>query len=453
MATAAPAQALPLATQIENVFTEALQPYASNPRKHSRKQVRQIANSIKEFGFNNPLLVDAANRVIAGHGRLEAAKLLGRATVPILRIEHLTEAQKRAYTIADNKLAENSHWDPALLTLEFSALLETDFDGQLTGFATAEIDKFVNPFQGDDDEYLPEVKVDEAPVSRAKDLWLLGEHRLYCGDSTLRESYEMALNGQFAQMVFTDPPYNVKIDGHVSGNGKVKHGEFAMASGEMSKTEFTAFLHTICQQLVAHSTDGSIHFICIDWRHIGELLDAAKPTFTEVKNLCVWNKDNGGMGSLYRSKHELVFVFKKGKAPHTNNVELGKHGRDRTNVWNYAGANSMRKGRQEKLAMHPTVKPVAMVADAIKDCSNRGDCILDAFGGSGSTLIAAHQTGRKAALIEFDPQYVDVTIRRFEKLYKVKAIHGQTKETFREMARQRAAETATVPANGEGGHD
>lgn len=453
MATAAPAQAYPLATEIELVPTEILQPYARNPRKHSRKQIRQIAHSIEEFGFTNPLLVDADNGVIAGHGRLEAAKLLGRPTVPILRIEHLTEAQKRAYVIADNRLAENSAWDPAILTLEFGELLDTEFDVQLTGFDTAEIDKLVNPYQGDDDEQVPEIQPKATQVSVLGDVWELGEHRLYCGDSTLVESYQAALNGAFAQMVFTDPPYNVKIDGHVSGNGKVTHGEFAMASGEMTPEQFTTFLTTICRHLVNHAIDGSLHFICMDWRHASELLQAALSTFTEFKNLCVWNKDNAGMGSLYRSKHELVFVFKKGKASHTNNIQLGKHGRDRTNVWNYAGANSMRKGRQEKLAMHPTVKPVAMVADAIKDCSNRGDWILDPFGGSGSTLIAAQKTGRKAALIELDPGYVDVMVHRFEKLYKIKAIHGETKETFREMARQRGQETATVQAKGEGGHD
>jgi DNA modification methylase len=222
------------------------------------------------------------------------------------------------------------------------------------------------------------------------------------------------MDGARAQMVFTDPPYNVPIQGHVSGSGAIKHREFAMAAGEMTAVEFTAFLRTAFERLVEASRDGSIHFICMDWRHMGEMLAAGADTYTELKNLIVWAKDNGGMGTFYRSRHELIFAFKSGTAPHINAFELGQHGRYRTNVWTYRGVNTLRAGRMEELALHPTVKPVQMIADAIKDVSQRGAIVLDLFGGSGSTLIAAHKTGRRAYLCELDPIYCDRIIARWE---------------------------------------
>jgi len=216
-------------------------------------------------------------------------------------------------------------------------------------------------------------------------------------------------------MVFTDPPYNVPVNGHICGLGKVQHEEFIMASGEMSEADFTDFLTRVAMNLAAFSVDGSIHYICMDWRHIVELSAAGRSAYSELKNLVVWNKDNGGMGAFYRSKHEFVFVFKNGTAAHINNFSLGQHGRYRTNVWDYAGVNTLKADRDEELAMHPTVKPVEMVADAIRDCSRRGGVILDAFSGSGTTIMAAEQTGRRARAIELDPRYVDVAVRRWQK--------------------------------------
>lgn len=424
----------------------SLKPYARNPRTHSAKQIRQIAESIREFGFTNPVLVDRDGGVIAGHGRIEAAKLLGIERIPTIRLEQMTEAQKRAYVIADNKLAENARWDPALLAIEFRYLAELDleFDLTVTGFETGEIDFLV---QGDADRKFD--KADEIPETAATavtvlgDHWLLGRHHLLCADATSIHSFDRLLGDEKAQMVFTDPPYNVRIDGHVCGSGSIKHREFAMASGEMSEAEFTAFLLTVFENLKSSSVDGSMHFICMDWRHSFELLSAGRATYTELKNLCVWSKDNGGMGSLYRSKHELVFVFKKGENPHINNVLLGRHGRNRTNVWEYAGVNSMRAGRLDELAMHPTVKPVPLVADAILDCSRRGGMILDCFGGSGTSLIAAEKTGRRGYLIELDPIYIDVTIRRFQKLVGESAIHGDSGLTFDQVQEQRAEDAAS----------
>lgn len=421
-----------------------LEPCANNPRTHSKKQTEQIAASIRAFGFTNPILVDEFGGVIAGHGRLDAAKLMGLDRVPTIRLDDLSEAQIRAYVIADNKLAENAGWDDELLALELQGLIDLDFDVMLTGFEMGEVDVLIDGLDAgaasDPADQTPDVDETSEPVSRLGDLWLLGPHKLLCADATSPESYLRLLSNADAQMVFADPPYNVPISGHVSSLGAVNHPEFAMASGEMSRPEFTRFLKRVFDQLAFFSSDGSIHFHCMDWRHLGEMLDAANGVYTELKNLCIWNKTNAGMGALYRSKHELVFVFKNGRASHVNNVELGKHGRYRTNVWDYAGANTFGRDRDEALAMHPTVKPVALVADAIKDCSNRGGLILDPFAGSGTTIIAADKTGRVAAAIELDPIYVDVAIKRWQHLTGGEAVHAETDMTFEQMRVQRAKE-------------
>lgn len=424
--------------RLESMAVADLRPHDRNPRTHSKKQVEQIAESIRRFGFTNPVLVDRDGQVIAGHGRIEAAKLLGMATVPVLRLEHMTEAEKRAYVIADNRLAELAGWDNDLLALELSAVaeLDGDFDLALTGFDVAEIEALLNSLESGEQQEEGPVQIDEqAPVvSRVGDMWQLGDHALICGDATDPEVYRRLLDQEKAQMVFTDPPYNVPVNGHICGLGKVQHDEFVMASGEMTEEQFTTFLRTVTSNLAAFSDDGSIHYVCMDWRHMGELLAAGRSAYSELKNLVVWNKDNGGMGAFYRSKHELVFVFKNGSAPHINNFGLGQHGRYRTNVWDYAGVNSLKADRDEELAMHPTVKPAAMVADAIRDCSRRGGVILDAFSGSGTTIIAAEQTGRRVRAIELDPRYVDVAIRRWQQLTGGKATLAGSDSTFDELS-------------------
>jgi DNA modification methylase len=414
----------------------SLKPRSRNPRTHTKKQIRQIADSIKRFGFTNPILVDNDNTIIAGHGRVEAAEILQIETVPVIYLADLSEAEIRAYVIADNKLAENAGWDRDMLAIELQGLLELnlDFDLTITGFEAPEIDILLNsqkPEKADLADQVPQPD-DKAPVSRSGDLWLLGRHKLLCGDATKQESFVALLGEEKAEMVFTDPPYNVPIDGHVCGLGKVKHAEFAMASGEMSEAEFVAFLKGVFLNLTAFSSDGSMHFVCMDWRHTFELMSAARAAYDEFKNICVWNKTNGGMGSLYRSKHELVFVFKHGVAPHINNVELGKHGRYRTNVWDYAGVNTFGSERSD-LALHPTVKPVSLVADAMLDCSTRGGIVLDCFGGSGTTLIAAEKIGRSARLIEFDPKYVDTIIERYQQFTGDEAVLAHSKASFNDM--------------------
>lgn len=424
---------------IETMPVSALEPYARNPRRHTKQQIRQIAKSIETFDWTNPILIDGSGGVIAGHGRLEAAKLLGLERVPTIRLADMTEAQVRAYVIADNRLAELAGWDDELLAIELQALTEIDldFDIEITGFATAEIDGLITGLNGteDDDEAdrLPEIDETTPPITQAGDLWLLGRHRLLCADATKADSFTHLMDGEAARMVFTDPPYNVPIDGHVCGLGSVKHAEFAMASGEMSEAEFVAFLQTVLGHMADVSMDGAIHFVCMDWRHLFELLTAGRKVYSDLKNLCVWNKTNGGMGSLYRSKHELVAVFKAGEAPHVNNVELGVHGRYRTNVWDYAGINTFGKDRDAELAMHPTVKPVALVEDAVLDCSRRGDIVLDAFSGSGTTLIAAERSGRRGFGLELDPQYVDATLKRFRDFTGEEPVHAASGLTLADL--------------------
>ena len=313
--------------QLEYLPISGLRPWRRNARTHSRKQVRQIADSIRRFGFTNPVLVDQENTILAGHGRVAAAELLTMSEVPCLRIESMTAAEKQAYVIADNKLALNAGWDEEILAEEMKALseLDLDFDLTLTGFAMAEIDSLVDslvPEEAGDpaDDRLPV----EAPLRCHRgDIWQLGPHLLICGDARDPDTVAALMGVEQAQMVFTDPPYNVRIDGNVGGLGSIRHREFAMASGEMTKTEFTGFLKASFGNLARHSSDGSIHYICMDWRHMAEMLESGGSIYTELKNLIVWAKDNGGMGTFYRSRHELIFAFKNGAAPHHNHLSWG----------------------------------------------------------------------------------------------------------------------------------
>lgn len=414
----------------------------TNPRTHTAKQIKQIAASIQEFGFVNPVLVDGAGSIVAGHARVEAAKSLGMTDIPTVCVDHLSPAQIRAYVIADNRLAESAGWDRALLAIELNELaVDLNFDVTVTGFETAEIDLLISEAHGqapDELDDVPPVDRSAPAVSRLGDLWKIGDHYLLCGDALAPASYETLLQGNKAQMVFCDPPYNVPVIGHVSGKGKTRHREFVMASGEMTEAEFTKFLDSVFRNLVKASIDGSIHFICMDWRHVHETITAGMKSYSELKNICVWAKTNAGMGSLYRSQHEFVLVYKNGSAKHINNVELGRFGRNRTNIWSYAGANSFGASRDEDLEMHPTVKPLRLVADAIMDCSNRGGIILDVFAGSGTTLLAAEQTGRRGYAIELDPHYVDLTLRRFGKRLGLKATQVNTGLSFEELGRKRS---------------
>lgn len=406
-----------MAFQLERLDPHTLKPSPRNARTHDEQQIRQIVDSIKAFGFTNPLLIDEADGIIAGHGRLEAAKELGLTEVPAIRLSHLSDPEKRALTLADNKIALNACWDMELLASELAELSEIDlaFDLEITGFEVPEIDLIIEGANAKKSltEVAPEPDQTIPPICQPGDLWLLGLHRVLCGDARNGDDYERLMDGALAHAGFTDPPYNVPISGHVCGSGKVRHREFAEASGEMSEEAFEAFLRETLTYCAKHSQEGAVWFACMDWRHVGEIRSAGLSAFDEWLNMCVWAKTNGGMGSLYRSQHELVFVFRKGKTSHRNNVQLGKFGRNRTNLWTYAGVNTFRKGRMEELQAHPTAKPVEMVKDAVLDVSRRGEIVLDPFLGSGSTLIAAERSGRIAYGLEIDPAYVDVILRRW----------------------------------------
>ena len=430
---------------------DTLKPDPTNPRRHSKKQIRQIADSIKVFGFIVAILIDRNGKIICGHGRLMAARALGITEVPTVCFDHLTEAQIRAFMIADNRLIEIAIWDDRFLAeqLKDLSLSGLDFSLEVTGFEMGEIDLRIASLedtlpQGDDPaDALPETPAGP-PVSKIGDDWRLGRNRLLCGSALDTLAFRALMGEERAAMVFADPPYNVEIDGHASGLGAIHHRPFPMASGEMDKAEFTTFLVQACRNLASSSAAGSLHFICMDWRHLDELLAAGAEAYGELKNLCIWVKDNAGMGSLYRSQHELILVFKQRGGAHRNNVQLGQFGRNRSNVWRYPGANSFARCGAEGnlLALHPTVKPVAMVADAILDCTERGDIVLDAFLGSGTTIIAAERTGRRCYGLELDPVYVDTAIRRWQALTGDKARHAVNGRVFDDLAREAEAADA-----------
>jgi hypothetical protein len=416
-----------------------LEPNPNNARTHSKAQIRKIADSIETFGWTNPLLVDGSNRVLCGHGRLAAAKLLGSAEVPVIAIDDLTVEQKRAYALADNRLAELAGWDLELVAVEIKDLMELNVDVGVIGFDPPMIELMMEDLHEapEPDDVVPDLAGRPA-ISKLGDVWSLGRHRLLCGDAMDSASFIALMSGEKAQIVITDPPYNVRV-ADVSRVGQYR--EFAMASGEMTDPEFETFLGTIMAQLVAFSVPGSLHFIFMDWRHLYPLLTAGRRHYAGYKNLCVWTKTNFGMGSLYRSQHELIAVFMTGVAPQPAIAGV-QQGRNRSNVWRYAGTNTFRDGRDQDLADHPTVKPVAMIIDAIKDGSQRGDAVLDCFAGAGTTILAAERTGRRAFAMEIDPLYVDTAVQRWQTATGRDAILIKTGQTYDELNPSRVEKPA-----------
>lgn len=412
-----------------------------NPRTHSKKQVAQIASSIDKVGFTNPILIDEEGQILAGHGRRAAAHKAGLTVVPTITLRGLTQAQRRVYVIADNKLALNSGWDEIILAEAFKYLSDPEIALEgVTGFETVEIDSLMEllaPGADSRADVVPELP--STAVSHLGDVWVLGDHRLVCGDAKNAETYAALMGDDKARMIFADPPFNVRVRGHVSGLGRVQHREFAEASGEMTPEQFIQFLVATMTLTGEHCLDGAIGYWFMDWAHMSEMLTAINGASLEHKQLVMWTKPNAGMGAFYRSQHELVFVTKRGRAPHVNNFGLGGHGRYRTNVWSYAGMNSFGRHRDRLLALHPTVKPVALVEDAIKDVSHRGDIVLDPFGGSGTTLIAAEKCKRRARLVEIDPLYCDVIVRRWQEFTRGKVRLASSGLTFAEVAAGRAS--------------
>jgi DNA modification methylase len=427
---------------------DELKPNPRNARTHSRKQIRKIAASIKEFGFLNPILADDSNTVLAGHGRLEAARWLGLDHVPVLSFNHLSDAQKRTYVIADNKIAELAGFDREILAIELGELIELlpakGLDIALTGFDIGEIDLLLADMAQpatQPEDIVPALP--RQPTTQRGDLWRLGKHRLLCGDARELASFLRLMDGALAAAVFCDPPYNLRVR-TIGGRGRVRHPEFAFASGEMSRAEFRSFLSETLGHGVRASAPGAVHYVCMDWRHVCDLIEVGDELYDLMLNLVVWNKTNAGQGSFYRSQFELIGVFRVGDHPHRNNVELGRFGRNRSNVWTYAGVNTFGRDRMDALAAHPTVKPVALVADALLDCTARGDVVLDQFAGSGTTILAAEKVGRIGFGIEYEPGYVDVAINRWQTLTKLEAVLAEDGRTFEEVCAARA--------NAESGH-
>jgi len=424
--------------EIEQVAPNAIRANPRNARTHDRHQIEQIAASIRAFGFTNPILLDEAGVIIAGHGRLAAAERLGLNEVPVLRIAHLNAVEKRALMLADNKIALNAGWDLDILAAELADLssLDVDLDIDLTGFEMGEIDVIldgVGEGPSNEPEIAPLPNPDMPAVTRRGDIWLLGPHRVMCGDALSLADLDLLMKGDVADAGFTDPPYNVPVNGHVTGKGQVRHREFVQGSGEMSAEGFASFLTDALSNAARVSRDRAVWFACMDWRHLAEMLRAGGDAFDEMLNLCVWAKTNGGMGSLYRSQHELVFVFRKGSAGHRNNVQLGRYGRNRTNLWTYPGVNTFREGRMDELTAHPTAKPVAMIRDALLDVSARGEIVLDTFLGGGATLMAAEMCGRVARGVELDPLYVDVALRRWRTATSTEPIRQNDEASFSDL--------------------
>ena len=408
-------------------------------RSHTKDQIQKLATSIQTFGFNVPVLIDEEGKVLAGNARVEAARLIGLPEVPCVQLAHMTEAQKRAFVIAANRIAEESSWDREALKIEFEELaaLDLGFSLEVTGFTEPQIDAIVLGGEGGGEKGDAIPTVSGAPASQLGDLWLLGDHRLLCADATDPASLKTLLGDEQARTVFTDAPYKLEIAGQVTSGGK--HGEFVMASGEMSDAEFTAFLIKVAIQIEAALIPGGLAFFCMDHRHIRHTLDGADAARLQFLNLIVWDKTAGGMGSMYRSRHELIFLFKKTGGSHVNRVELGKNGRNRSNVWAYAGVNGFGAAKAKARELHPTVKPLALVRDAILDSTERGDVVVDLFNGSGTTLIAAEQSGRRGRATELDPQYVDVGIIRWEDFTGREATLAATGQTFAQVRAERAA--------------
>jgi DNA modification methylase len=412
---------------------------APKRRVHSASEVHiaEVQASIETFGFARPILVSEDLTIVDGVDAVEAARRLGLTTLPCIVIDHLGEEELRLLTIAINRLPQKAEWDLDVLRIEFEQLADLGAPIEVSGFEAPEIDILL--LEDEDDAARPEPGPLEPErrsraVSAPGDLWLLGEHRILNGNALVPDDYDALLAGTKVRFCFTDEPFNVPVRGHIT---RGDHAEFRMASGEMTDTEFLSFISGWMSAASAHVIDGGMLASFVDWRGVEATLRAGREQGFELLNLVVWNKSNGGMGSLWRSKHELLPFFKIGSAPNINNVELGRRGRWRSNVWDAPGASSLGSDSRKGLKAHPTVKPVALLVDALLDVTERGDGVLDPFLGSGSTLIAAEKTGRVAFGIELDEHYVDVAIQRWAILTGRDAILKATGETFTQVQARR----------------
>lgn len=431
--------------QVRRLSPQSLVAFGRKTRSHTKKHIERLAKVMREFGCIVPIIVDEEDRVLAGNGRVEAARLIGLKTVPAVRVSHLTRQQKRAFVIADNRLAELAGWDRDTLKIELEELcdINLDFDVELTGFTSAEIEGIiVQGLANDEADQIPPPPT--RPASLLGDIWIMGDHRLICADSTDPATLASLMQGDQARVVFTDPPYNVPVGGHVTSNKR--HGEFVMAAGELSDAEFTQFLAKVWMQISSALVPGGLAYLCMDWRHMRHTLEGLDAAGLQLINLICWDKGVGGMGSFYRSQHELVFLAKKPGAAHLNRVQLGKNGRNRANVWSYAGMSGAGAGKAKARDLHPTVKPMALVRDALLDASAPGDVALDLFSGSGTILIAAEAAKRRARTCELDPIYADTSVIRWQDYTGLEARLEATGETFAQVRARRATALSSMEA-------
>jgi DNA modification methylase len=422
---------------------ERIKPYAAQARVHNKRQIKKIKKLIRHYGQVIPILIDREGVIVDGHAVWQAMRELGSGEIAAIVVANRTEPEIKALRLALNRIPRDAAWENERLRDELEQLVNLSFDLELTGFDAVEIDQL---FEVDvpklniaeEGEQLP---IPHGPaITAVGDIWACGCHHIGCGDAHDQAFVDKISKGLRAQMCFIDPPYNVPIAGFASGKGRARHREFVKAVGELNTDQFIAFLAESLAVLRQSACDGALIFACMDWRHVYELLAAGRQCDLELINICIWAKPNAGMGSLYRSQHELVCVFRAGSTRHTNNVELGRHGRNRSNLWTYRGLNSFGANREELLASHPTVKPVLMIADAIRDVTKRGDPVLDTFLGSGSTVMAAQETGRVGIGMDLDPLYVDVAVRRWQTHTRCDAIHAETGEYFDDRAKRLAAD-------------
>jgi DNA modification methylase len=426
--------------QIQMIRTDRLKQNPRNVRTHSKKQIGQVAKSIQECGFVVPILIDENDQIIAGHARRSAAEQLHLQAVPVIVLAGLSEAKKRALCLADNKIPQNAGWDRERLALELTELsellVEEGLDIEITGFEPVEIDQLQVDFEENSSDPSDEISASDLKgpiITQYGDVWQLHDHRLACGDARNGATVAALMEGQRAAMGFLDVPYNLPSK-TIGGRGHTKHPDFVMASGEMSRAEFVSFLTAALGAAAKVSRDQAVHYVCCDWRHIAQLIEAGEKVYQAMLNLVVWDKTNAGQGSFYRSQYELLGVYQVGAGGHLNNVELGRHGRNRSNVWRYAGVNSFRAGRMEELRAHPTSKPIGLIADALRDCTRRGEIVLDTFCGGGSTILAAERVGRRGYGLEADPRYVDVAIKRWQAFTGRDASNLRTRRTFAEQS-------------------
>ena len=364
-----------------------------------------------------------------------------RDELPVIVVAGLSAAKRRALAIADNKIAQNSGWDRERLAIEIPELAEVlrteGLDVSILGFDAIEIDRLQTDCE--DDAAAPHDEIDPTwsatlAVSKPGDLWVLGSHKVLCGDARSTADLARLMDESRADAAFLDPPYNVRI-GAVVGHGKTRHRDSAMASEEMSSPDYLQFLTTVLDRATSVSREGAIHFVCTDWRHIAELVTVGKQIYGELINIAAWIKSSANLGSFYRNQHELVGVFRVGRAPHINNIELDRHRRSRSNVWRYAAVNAFRAGRMDELGARPTAKPVALVIDALKDCTGHGDIVLDTFAGFGTTVVAAERVGRRARAVEIEPRLADLTVRRWQAFTGREARHLGSGLAFDEIER------------------